>query len=633
MPAPARAKTAHWAPKGPKTRPFRHGVRTDADAEAPLSRGTVIADRYRIEGMIGQGGMGRVYAATHLQQGHRVALKLLRTKRSEREQAARLRQEAKAASRIGHRAIVSVLDFDTTPDGLVYLAMELLTGESFEDWLERPGRMLDGVRWLAEAARGLDAAHKAGIVHRDVKPDNVFLHHLPDGKVQPKLLDFGLAKATATDLTQVETQAGTLLGTPYYLAPERALGRPLDPRADLYSLGVMLYETLTGNVPFVDDSFMGILARHIKSQPLDPRQAAPDRALPEDLCLLAMTLLAKDPTDRPASGGAVAALLDRVIDGQADVLAKILSGPRDVAGPGDETTNLDVIAERPTTAPDPSASGSGHRPAIDTSAATVAPDLPLPPTSATPADSMTWRKPTQLAGSDAPVVVATSTGTVLATPGTPVATSTGTVLATPGVARALLPSPGGPGDPAELPGDAAVPVSSEQSLEASLELAPPLIAPAAPRSNRGWVIAGGGLAAAVIGGAIAFAFVGPSAESSDPPTEAVEADPGPAPVGTPAPTQEKAASPSVTPSPAPPTPKEGDRAEPAAKAEAPADADADADAGEPGPDDAKTAGATEPPRSATTAKKRKTPRRNKGNDDDGGQKAGKLPLPLKEIDY
>ena len=153
MPAPARAKTAHWAPKGPKTRPFRHGVRTDADAEQPLSRGTVIADRYRIEGMIGQGGMGRVYAATHLQQGHRVALKLLRTKRSEREQAARLRQEAKAASRIGHRAIVSVLDFDTTPDGLSYLAMELLTGESFEDWLERPGRMLDGVRWLAEAAR------------------------------------------------------------------------------------------------------------------------------------------------------------------------------------------------------------------------------------------------------------------------------------------------------------------------------------------------------------------------------------------------------------------------------------------------------------------------------------------------
>lgn len=615
MPAPARAKTAHWAPKGPKTRPFRHGVRTDADADAeqPLRRGTVIADRYRIEGMIGQGGMGRVYAATHLQEGHRVALKLLRTKRSEREQAARLRQEAKAASRIGHRAIVSVLDFDTTPDGLSYLAMELLTGESFEDWLERPGRMLDGVRWLAEAARGLDAAHEAGIVHRDVKPDNVFLHHLPDGTVQPKLLDFGLAKATATDLTQVETQAGTLLGTPYYLAPERALGRPLDPRADLYSLGVMLYETLTGNVPFVDDSFMGILARHIKSQPLDPRQAAPDRALPEDLCLLAMTLLAKDPSDRPASGGAVAALLDRVIDSEADALAKILSGPRDVAGPSDETTNLDVIAERPTTAPDPSASGSGPRPAIDTSAATVAPDLPLPPTSATPADSMMWRKPTQLAGSDG--AVATSTGTVLATPGTPVTTSTGTVLATPGVG-----------------------VSSERSLEASSEeLAPPVLAPglapAAPRSNRVWVIAGGGLAAAVIGGAIAFAFVGRSEESSDPTTDAVEADPGPAPVGKPAPTAQEPAPPSATKalSPAPPAPEKGAEAEPGAKPEPPVDADADADAGEPGPDDAKTAGATEPPRSTPTAKKRKAPRRNKGNDDDGGQKAGKLPLPLKDI--
>ncbi|MBL4685587.1 MAG: serine/threonine protein kinase, partial [Nannocystaceae bacterium] len=372
MPASARAKTAHWAPLGPKTRPFRHGFGGgEGDADPPLPRGTVVAGCYRLDKLIGQGGMGQVYAAEHLQLGTRVALKLLRRGRTDSESAARLRQEAKAASRIGHRAIVQVVDFDRTSDGLVYLAMELLRGESFEDWLERPGSMPDGVRWLAEAARGLDAAHSAGIVHRDVKPDNVFLHRLTDGKVQPKLLDFGLAKATAADLTQVETQAGTLLGTPYYLAPERALGRPLDPRADLYSLGIMLYETLTGNVPFVDDSFMGILALHIKSTPLDPRQAAPDRELPDTLCRVTLALLAKDPHDRPASGAAVAELLDEVVAQHAARLATIKTGPREVSGPSDETTTLATIAERPTAAPQVPARAEAE---VKPFAATLPPD-------------------------------------------------------------------------------------------------------------------------------------------------------------------------------------------------------------------------------------------------------------------
>lgn len=342
-------------PRGPKTRPFRHGVRGDSPSDPPLAEGTVVGGTYRISALIGQGGMGRVYAARHTAHGHTVALKLLRGDRADDKRedkgAARLLQEAKAASRIGHRAIVEVLDFGTTADGTVYLAMELLRGESFEDWLERPGSMHDGVRWLAEAARGLHAAHGAGIVHRDVKPDNVFLHHGAGGKVQPKLLDFGLAKATAADLTQVETQAGTLLGTPYYLAPERALGKPLDPRADLYSLGVMLYETLTGNVPFVDASFMGILARHIKSTPIDPRQAAPDRPLPDDLCRVTMELLSKDPARRPASGEAVAQRLERIAIDHAEALSEIASGPREVAGPSDETTSLDVVAQRPTNIP------------------------------------------------------------------------------------------------------------------------------------------------------------------------------------------------------------------------------------------------------------------------------------------
>lgn len=585
MPAPARAKTAHWAPRAPKTRPFRYGVRSDPPSDPPLPRGTIIADRYRLDGLIGEGGMGQVYAAEHVSLGHRVALKLLRRDRSQSERAARLRQEARAASRIGHRAIVDVVDFDTTADGLVYLAMELLRGESFEDWLERPGSMLDGVRWLAEAARGLHAAHDAGIVHRDIKPDNVYLHHGTDGSVQPKLLDFGLAKATATDLTQVETQAGTLLGTPYYLAPERALGRPLDPRTDLYSLGVVLYETLTGNVPFVDDSFMGILARHIKSKPLDPRQAAPDRALPDDLCMVTMALLSKDPADRPASGDAVAELLERVAVEHATGLAAVVSGPRDVSGPGDETTNLDVIAERPTSAPDDSAPTSAS-----TSGGTVL---------AGGARAGLGRANTALAlGGGLPDAFS---DTVAPTDDGPVTTSTGTVVAGASTAAALVAgavqSSSGASDGDSSPsrsggattrglGSGGIAagggtVLSGSSGGLSFDALGLELDRTAPRNRaRPWLIAAGAVAAIALGGVIALVFrPDPTAAPPAPTAPQPTATPS---VGAPAPTQpaaKAAAKMAGTPAPAPQpgadpdgdvSPSQPSQAKPAAAADPPA---------------------------------------------------------------
>ncbi|MEM7153056.1 MAG: protein kinase [Myxococcota bacterium] len=322
----------------------------------------MVGDRYRIVGELGEGGMGRVYDAEDMAgaQPVRVALKILRAERRQDEHLARFRQEAKSAARVGHPGIVRVFDSGQFPDGTMYLVMERLFGQSFEDWLEGPGRLSDGLTWLAQVARGLHAAHAAGIVHRDIKPANIYLHGdatRRDHQVQAKILDFGIAKVVTKDVTQIETQAGTLLGTPYYLAPERALGRSLDARADLYSLGVMLYEVLTGWVPFDDETFMGILAQHLKAQPLDPRQAAPDRPLPDGVCRLTMRLLAKEPDERPADGQALADEIDRLLQTEADAIAVVQTGPRQASTAGQATANIQDLAHRATAAPGVASAG------------------------------------------------------------------------------------------------------------------------------------------------------------------------------------------------------------------------------------------------------------------------------------
>ncbi len=335
---------------GPKTRPFRFGLGAPVHEDAVLGPGSIVGGRYRIVGLLGEGGMGRVYEAQHVGLPRRAALKVLRRDRADDETLARFRQEAKTGGRVEHPGIVGVVDFDELPDGTVFLAMELLHGQSLEDWLCEPGTLLDGVRWLADVCRALHVAHLAGIVHRDLKPANIFLH-AAGSSVQPKILDFGIAKVTAADATRIETQAGTLLGTPYYLAPERALGRKLSPQSDLYSLGVILYEMMTGSVPFIDDTFMGVLAGHIREPPLDPRQAAPQRQLPDALCGLCMRVLAKQPAERPPDAAALAAELDAIVAAHGPALAAVQTGPRQIETAGLQTVYLDDIAARPTTAP------------------------------------------------------------------------------------------------------------------------------------------------------------------------------------------------------------------------------------------------------------------------------------------
>ena len=279
----------------------------EAEPTSPLPRQL---DRYRLLRKIGQGGTSDVFEAEHVHIGKRVALKLLRRQLAGDERAVeRLRREARTASSIGHPNIVQIEDFGVTTDGVVYLAMEWLEGETLAQRIERgPIRADVAVELALQIAAGLGAAHAAGVIHRDMKPANVFLARQPDGGDRAKLLDFGIAKLALSD-TRL-TRTGTFIGTPDYVAPEQALGEELDGRADLYSLGVVLYQLCTGTLPFTAASFMAVLHRHTTEAPEPPRRRAPQRALSPALEAVVLRCMAKRPEDRYASAEELSAALE-----------------------------------------------------------------------------------------------------------------------------------------------------------------------------------------------------------------------------------------------------------------------------------------------------------------------------------
>jgi serine/threonine-protein kinase len=227
-----------------------------------------------------------------------------------------------------------VFDFGEIPDphadelappgsASLYLAMELLEGESLGARLKRRGRLSveEAVRVARHALLSLAEAHDKGVIHRDLKPDNLFLTHAASAEHGEicKVLDFGIAKvqAEASGVDALETQAGTVFGTPRYMSPEQAQGKPLDARSDLYTLGVLLYQMLVGRAPFVDDDAVVVMARHIKSTPVAPLEAAPEAGISAPLSALVMRALAKDPDQRPSSAHAFLAELDTALAARA----------------------------------------------------------------------------------------------------------------------------------------------------------------------------------------------------------------------------------------------------------------------------------------------------------------------------
>jgi serine/threonine protein kinase len=305
------------------------------DGADPLL-GTTIAGRFTSLGRLGRGSMGAVYRARQDAVGRDVALKLVRRDRAhDPETKGRFEREARAISALVSPHTVTAFDFGEAEDGSWFLAMEMLEGETVGERLRRVGRFdwFDALRFTRDALKSLAEAHAKGIIHRDLKPDNLFLCRVPTGagagdQEVCKVLDFGIAKWSRDDeempMDQLETQAGTVFGTPRYMSPEQAQGSPLDARSDLYSLGVLLYQMLSGRAPFVDDDAVVVMARHIKDEPLHFQDMTPPVKIPESIEAILWRVLAKSPTDRPSSAEELIAELDA-----AEVSVRALeSGPR-----------------------------------------------------------------------------------------------------------------------------------------------------------------------------------------------------------------------------------------------------------------------------------------------------------------
>ncbi|MBN2192401.1 MAG: serine/threonine protein kinase [Polyangiaceae bacterium] len=278
----------------------------DGDNEAADELvGQIVAGRYRVHHLLGTGGMGAVYRAEHVHMRKTIALKVLhREMTSVPEVVARFEREAIAASRVEHPNVVAATDFGKLENGAYYLTLEYVEGRSLRDLLDAEGALAPdrAARIAAQVASALGEAHAQGIVHRDLKPDNVMLVERPDSPEHVKVLDFGIAKVAAGSLPgqPALTKFGSVFGTPEYMSPEQAMGVAVDHRADLYALGILLYEMLAGTTPFHSDEVIAILAQHMTARPppLPP-------SVPRPLGTLVQQLLEKRPDDRPADARVV----------------------------------------------------------------------------------------------------------------------------------------------------------------------------------------------------------------------------------------------------------------------------------------------------------------------------------------
>lgn len=262
----------------------------------------VVADRYKVLRKLGEGGMGAVYLAEHVVIEKKIALKVLAPELARRpDLVARFLQEARSASRIGHENVIDISDFGQSDDGLVYIAMEFLDGKDLGEMVRGQGAMtwLQAREIVLQICRALRAAHDKGIVHRDMKPENIFLIQREGQPHFVKILDFGIAKVMGVDPNGPRlTRTGMIFGTPEYMAPEQAEGKDTDHRADIYAVGCILYHLITGQTPFVAESFMTMLTKHLMEDPVPPSVRRPDLSVSPEMDALVLKALEKDRDKR-----------------------------------------------------------------------------------------------------------------------------------------------------------------------------------------------------------------------------------------------------------------------------------------------------------------------------------------------
>ena len=263
--------------------------------------GQVIADRYHITKKLGEGGMGQVYLAEHVKMGRRCAIKIMSpSMMSDPDAISRFNREAANASQIGHPNVCAIYDFGETPEGLIYLAMELIDGQSLTALLDEAGTLplARAADLTAQTADALHAAHELGIVHRDLKPDNIMVI-TGRGKDIVKVVDFGIAKAMGADGgNQKVTKTGFVVGTPEYMSPEQLAGDPVDGRSDLYSLGLVFYRSLTGLSPFPADSQQETMIKRLTDDPVPLAVARPEGRFSAELQRVMDRALARSPEQR-----------------------------------------------------------------------------------------------------------------------------------------------------------------------------------------------------------------------------------------------------------------------------------------------------------------------------------------------